>query len=54
MGQYKATEIENIFMAAVAECYAVLGDRRTDAARSAIPDELRAVFVDLDKDLGLG
>ena len=54
VGQYKATEIENIFMAAVAECYAVLGDRRTDAARSAIPDELRAVFGDLDKDLGLG
>ena len=54
VGAYKATEIEAIFMAAVAECYAVLGDRRTDAARTAIPDELRAVFGDLDTDLGLG
>ena len=54
VGQYKAAEIESIFMAAVAECYAVLGDRRTDAARSAIPDDLRAIFGDFDTDLGLG
>jgi hypothetical protein len=54
VGRYKAREIEHIFMAAVAECYAVLGDRRSDAARSAVPDSLRSSLGDLDADLGLG
>lgn len=54
VGTYKAAEIEHIFMSAIAECYAVLGDRRADAAQSAVPDELRPSLGDLGADLGLG
>jgi len=53
VGTYKAAEIEHIFLAALAECYAVLGERRSDAARSAVPDSIRSSFGDLDADLGL-
>jgi hypothetical protein len=54
VGTYKAAQIEHLFMAAVSECYAVLGDRRTDAARAAVPDEIRETFGDIDADLGNG
>jgi hypothetical protein len=44
--RYGPSQIERLFMSAIAECYRVLGDRRDSAVRSAVPD--------LDPELSLG
>ena len=45
--RYSAAQIEQLFMSAMQECYAVLGERREAAARAAVPD-----LEDLGADLG--
>lgn len=45
--RYTPAEIERIFMAAIAECYAVLEDRRNAAASAVVPEDRKA-------ELGLG
>jgi hypothetical protein len=44
--RYTPTQVEDLFMSAMQECYAVLGDRRREAAQAAVPD------FDLDKGFG--
>ena len=36
--RYTPSELEKLFMSAMRECYAVLGDRRREAAEGAVPD----------------
>lgn len=36
--RYTPSELEKLFMSAMRECYAVLGDRRLEAAEAAVPD----------------
>lgn len=46
--RYTPSELEKLFMSAMRECYAVLGDRRREAAKAA-----QAGHADLPDDLGL-
>jgi hypothetical protein len=38
VNRYRPAQIEELFMSALRECYAVLGDRRSQAAQAAAPD----------------
>jgi 2-methylcitrate dehydratase PrpD len=47
VGRYSAPEIERLFLDAVGECYAALGDRRTDAVHAVVDDRIDEASADV-------
>ncbi len=50
VGRYSAAEIEKLFLDAMAECYAAVGDRRAEAAHAVIDVDLLAALTDQSDD----
>lgn len=46
VGRYTAPQIESLFTEAMGRCYAVLDQRRMEAASAVVPEELMAALTD--------